>query len=92
MQRLDPQDSGSAYRNAIGLPGGTESPLYPIVEELNTAKMPLLVGKGEEKKDEYVVWIYDSNRFPFFRAEPIATSHPSQCLHFRRFATLVTIC
>ena len=32
MMRLDPQDFGPAYRNVIGLPGGTKSPLFPILQ------------------------------------------------------------
>lgn len=32
MIRLDPQDRGPAYRNIIGLPGGTTSPLFKILQ------------------------------------------------------------
>ena len=32
MMRLDPQDFGPAYRNVIGLPGGTSSPLFDILK------------------------------------------------------------
>jgi peptide methionine sulfoxide reductase MsrA len=82
MQRLDPMDSGADYRNAIGLPGGVNSPLYPIVQKLNTENnnMPLQIGKGGDKKDEYVVWVYDSTRFPFFRAEPYHQFHQNTVL------------
>jgi hypothetical protein len=82
MQRHDPQDSGAEYRNAIGLPGGTEGPFYPIVQQLNSENnnMPLLRGVGGDDQDEYVVWIYDSARFPFFRAEPYHQFHKNSVL------------
>ena len=32
MMRLDPQDAGPAYRNIIGLPGGTSSPLFQVLK------------------------------------------------------------
>jgi peptide methionine sulfoxide reductase MsrA len=80
MQRLDPMDSGADYRNAIGLPGGVNSPLYSIVQENNVYDMPLLVGEGGDQKDEYVVWIYDSTLFPFFRGEPYHQFHPNAVL------------
>ena len=32
MMRLDPQDSGPAYRNVIGIPKGTESPLFEVLK------------------------------------------------------------
>ncbi len=28
----DPQDQGPAYRNVIGIPGGVNSPLFPIIQ------------------------------------------------------------
>lgn len=32
MMRLDPQDAGPAYRNVIGIPGGTNSPLFDVLK------------------------------------------------------------
>lgn len=32
MMRSDPQDMGPGYRNVVGLPGGTSSPLYKILQ------------------------------------------------------------
>ena len=34
MMRLDPQDSGPAYRNVIGIPKGMESPLFQVLKVL----------------------------------------------------------
>eukprot|EP00199_Chlamydomonas_sp_CCMP681_P006926 CAMPEP_0119107442 /NCGR_PEP_ID=MMETSP1180-20130426/10152_1 /TAXON_ID=3052 ORGANISM="Chlamydomonas cf sp, Strain CCMP681" /NCGR_SAMPLE_ID=MMETSP1180 /ASSEMBLY_ACC=CAM_ASM_000741 /LENGTH=283 /DNA_ID=CAMNT_0007092929 /DNA_START=115 /DNA_END=966 /DNA_ORIENTATION=+ len=79
MQRLDPQDSGPGYRNVIGLAGGTGSPLYHILQEENVNKMELREGSGGEylpgqrKATEEdlvnVVWVVDSTKLPFNRAE-----------------------
>jgi len=69
--RLDPQDYGSAYRNNIGLPGGVNGELYHVVEEANINEMPLVegVGEPEDVKGDFVVYIYDSNKFPFYQGE-----------------------
>lgn len=32
MMRLDPQDAGPAYRNVIGIPGGTDSSLFSVLK------------------------------------------------------------
>lgn len=32
MMRLDPQDSGPAYRNVIGIPKGIDSPLFQVLK------------------------------------------------------------
>ena len=32
MMRLDPQDSGPAYRNVIGIPKGVDSPLFEVLK------------------------------------------------------------
>mmetsp|Transcript_64361 Transcript_64361/g.119646 ORF Transcript_64361/g.119646 Transcript_64361/m.119646 type:complete len:394 (-) Transcript_64361:140-1321(-) len=72
-ERHDPQDQGTEYRNVIGFPGGMQNAeLWPIIQAANTFHMPLLQGKGAndgDDQDEYVVYIYDSNEYPFYRAE-----------------------
>lgn len=72
-QRLDPQDAGPEYRNIIGLPGGMDNvEWWPIIEAANVYRMPLVRGAGgpgSDSKDQYVVYVYDSREFPFFRAE-----------------------
>ncbi|KAL4418860.1 hypothetical protein ABPG77_002927 [Micractinium sp. CCAP 211/92] len=78
MMRLDPQDAGPGYRNVIGLPGGVDSPFFPILQEANVNGMRLLPGNGNEydpsgrptEGDEFnTVWILDSNQLPFNQAE-----------------------
>lgn len=75
MQRPDPQDVGAAYRSAIGLPGGTSSPLYPLVVAANTNNMRLVPGNGNENDVINTVYIMDSNKFPFYPAEQYHQFH-----------------
>ena len=69
--RADPQDFGSEYRSAIGIPGGVDGPLFKAVEAANAGRFELLRGQGND--DDTVgtkkVWVYDSNKFPFHQAE-----------------------
>lgn len=80
-QRLDPQDVGASYRNVIGLPGGMEnSELWPLFEEANTYGMPLLRGAVGDSEGEYVVYVYDSMQYPFFRGEAHHQFHPNNVI------------
>lgn len=80
-QRLDPQDTGAEYRNAIGLPGGMDnSELWPLIAAANTFAMPLVRGTGgnqDDTEDEYVVYVYDSLQYVFFRGEASHQFHPN---------------
>jgi len=77
MQRQDPQDAGPGYRNVVGIPGGTRSPLYQILQEENANNMQLLEGSGNEYRNGKpmegdlinTVWIVDSTSLPFYQAE-----------------------
>ena len=64
LQRADPLDSGPQYRNALGLPGGTNSTHYPaVVRAAAAVGMPLRQGVGgpdHDEQDEGVVWVYVS--------------------------------
>mmetsp|Transcript_22470 Transcript_22470/g.52926 ORF Transcript_22470/g.52926 Transcript_22470/m.52926 type:complete len:353 (-) Transcript_22470:156-1214(-) len=80
-QRLDPQDVGASYRNVIGLPGGMDnSELWPLFEEANTYGMPLLRGAVGDSEGEYVVYVYDSMQYPFFRGEAHHQFHPNNVI------------
>ncbi len=74
-QRLDPQDRGPEYRSVIGIPGGMKKNKIFYDEIVNANKeynMELIEGKGSNFGDvegEFVVYIYDSLIFPFYRAE-----------------------
>mmetsp|Transcript_4870 Transcript_4870/g.7155 ORF Transcript_4870/g.7155 Transcript_4870/m.7155 type:complete len:291 (+) Transcript_4870:1-873(+) len=75
MLRPDPQDAGGAYRSAIGIPGGVDGPLMPLIRDSNVDGMQLLAGKGGEEDQVNLVWIYDSGKFAFHRAEEYHQFH-----------------
>jgi hypothetical protein len=72
-------DAGPEYRNAVGIPGGNGSILYPkLVAAAAAVGMPLQWGEGgpaSDQQDEYVVWVYDSLTFPFFKGEEYHQFH-----------------
>mmetsp|Transcript_125383 Transcript_125383/g.297676 ORF Transcript_125383/g.297676 Transcript_125383/m.297676 type:complete len:354 (+) Transcript_125383:52-1113(+) len=77
-QRLDPQDVGAEYRNVIGLPGGMDNAeLWPLIEAANVFNMPLLPGAVGDSEGEFVVYVYDSEVWPFFRGEDYHQFHPN---------------
>jgi len=69
--RADPQDRGTEYRSAIGLPGGMDGPLFKQVEAANAGRLELVRGQGNDADTVGTkkVWIYDSDKFPFFQGE-----------------------
>ena len=44
--RLDPQDEGAPYRPNLGLPGGVNSELYPLVVASNDAHKQIPLQEG----------------------------------------------
>eukprot|EP00929_Paragymnodinium_shiwhaense_P025190 TRINITY_DN15297_c0_g1_i3.p1 TRINITY_DN15297_c0_g1~~TRINITY_DN15297_c0_g1_i3.p1 ORF type:complete len:285 (+),score=39.19 TRINITY_DN15297_c0_g1_i3:412-1266(+) len=82
--RLDPQDAGPEYRNVIGIPGGMDNAeLWPEIEAANTYGMPLIRGGGgpwSDRTDNFVVWVYDSREFPFYRGERYHQFHTNDVL------------
>merc|ERR1719183_180368 len=71
-ERVDPMDRGGEYRSLLGLPGGAAHPMYPEVEAAATAKgMKLVLGKGNDPDTlgKKIVFVMDSNKFPFYQAE-----------------------
>jgi peptide methionine sulfoxide reductase MsrA len=70
--RVDPLDRGGEYRSLIGLPGGTKHTSYPVVQAAaEKAGFKLEVGKGNDGDTlgKQLVYVYDSNKFPFYQAE-----------------------
>lgn len=68
--RPDKMDLGGEYRSILGLPGGVESSLFPAVAE----KLPDLIlrpgnGNDPDTLGKKTVWVYDTNKFKFHRAE-----------------------
>lgn len=83
MMRLDPQDAGPGYRNVIGISGGVSSPLFKILQDRNVNNMELREGDGNSPKegdskenDRFnTVWVLDSDKLPFYRAEDYHQFH-----------------
>ena len=46
--RPDPGDQGSPYRAVLGVPGGMDGPLFPVLAAANTRGMRLTRGHGDE--------------------------------------------
>ncbi|CAK0834366.1 unnamed protein product [Prorocentrum cordatum] len=84
-QRLDPQDMGAEYRNVIGLPGGMDNiEWWPLFQAANIYSMPLIRANGgstgDDTEDEYVVYVYDSLVYPFFRGEAYHQFHENSVI------------
>lgn len=67
-------DAGTPYRSSIGIPGGVNGALFTYVKQANTDTdggklLTLKKGTGGDDDTVGVVWIYDSDRFVFHRAE-----------------------
>jgi len=70
--RVDPLDLGPEYRSLLGLPGGSKHPSYKEVDAAAQAKgFKLLEGRGNDPDTlgKKVVWVMDSEKFPFYQAE-----------------------
>jgi peptide methionine sulfoxide reductase MsrA len=66
--RVDPGDRGGEYRSVVGLPGGTQHPVYPKVETIAAqAGFKLKEGKGDDPDTfgKQIVYVYDTAKFPF---------------------------
>lgn len=84
MGRSDPQDQGSGYRSSVGIPGGINGMYFPLLQKANVHGMQLREGSGNDGRAHTarandadllnVVWVLDSNVFPFYQAE-----HYHQC-------------
>ena len=69
---MDPGDRGAEYRSLIGLPGGMNHPMYAQVEAAGNEKgFKLEAGKGNDSDTfgRKLIYVYDSNKFPFYQAE-----------------------
>merc|ERR1712146_484543 len=77
-------DVGSAYRTAVGLPGGVKGALFQILSSQNAPRGPYNltmnlkedVCGGNATQDELnTVWVMDSNVCPFYRGEQYHQFH-----------------
>lgn len=67
-------DRGGEYRSLIGLPGGMNSADFPDVEaaaKRDGLTLKLVEGKGDDKDTlgKKIVWVMDTEKFPFIQAE-----------------------
>lgn len=75
LQRPDPMDHGSEYRNVVGIPGGVSGALYPTFAAQNSRRMVLQGGAGGESDIRGTVWVMDTADFGFFRGEQYHQFH-----------------
>lgn len=71
-------DRGPEYRNLVGIPGGSKSPLAQELIEASKStgdKLDFAIGKGNDKDLRAVSFIMDSNKFPFYVAEQYHQFH-----------------
>ena len=75
-------DRGAEYRSVVGWPGGRSSPLWPIFERANVHGMELRAGSGDDADLLNVVWVMDSDLYPFFAGEEFhrASAGLDRCL------------
>lgn len=77
-------DLGPEYRSLMGLPGGTKHAAYPaIFEAAKQAGFKLTPGKGNDPDTlgKQLIFVYDTNEFPFYQAEIYHQYHVSYCMH-----------
>lgn len=71
-ERVDVMDKGGEYRSLLGLPGGRKHPMFGQVEAAATNRgLTLVDGKGNDPDTlgKRLVYVMDSNKFPFYQAE-----------------------
>lgn len=65
-------DRGLEYRNLIGLKGGSKNPLALELVEASKAtgdQLDFAVGKGDDSDTPRLVWIMDTEKYPFYIGE-----------------------
>ena len=70
--RPDVGDRGPEYRSLIGLPGGVSNPLFSKLQTVAKSKgLDLVAGNGNDKDTlgKKMVWVMDTETFPFNQAE-----------------------
>jgi peptide methionine sulfoxide reductase MsrA len=71
-ERRDPMDIGPAYRSILGLSGGSRHPFYSsVVNIASKAGFKARAGKGSDPDTlgKQLVYVYDTQEFPFYQAE-----------------------
>ena len=82
--RKDPGDSGAAYRNVLGLPGGMKGKLWHLVDQQNVHQMELRQGGADggrgDTEDEGLIYVYDSLKYHFYCGERYHQFHANTVL------------
>jgi peptide methionine sulfoxide reductase MsrA len=71
-------DRGLEYRSLVALKGGSKNPLALQLVEASKAlgdQLDFAVGKGSDADSPKLVWIMDSDKFPFYVAEKYHQFH-----------------
>jgi peptide methionine sulfoxide reductase MsrA len=71
-------DRGPEYRNLVGIPEGVDSPLAKQLIEVSSKtgdKLDFARGKGDDPDARALVFVMDSNVFPFYVAEQYHQFH-----------------
>eukprot|EP00928_Gymnodinium_smaydae_P061502 TRINITY_DN45560_c0_g1_i1.p1 TRINITY_DN45560_c0_g1~~TRINITY_DN45560_c0_g1_i1.p1 ORF type:complete len:268 (+),score=31.96 TRINITY_DN45560_c0_g1_i1:63-806(+) len=73
--RSHSNDKGPNYRSVVGVPGGMGSSLLPIIDAAQkgnvaqTFQLKRGVGDDPDTLGSAIVWVYDTNEFPFQQGE-----------------------
>lgn len=92
--RPDKLDLGLEYRSLLGLPGGASSSYYKAVEDAATEKgIKLVAGKGGDSDTlgKNMVWVMDTEKFPFYRAEVYHQFHGKNLRKFLRLCISIFV-
>ncbi|CAJ1454973.1 unnamed protein product [Effrenium voratum] len=69
-ERARKSPPGAHFRGCVGLPGGIKGKLFrTLVSENKNWSMDLRPGRGNDPDAFNVVWVYDTEEFPFMQAE-----------------------
>lgn len=71
-------DRGTEYRNLVGIPGGVDGSFTKQLVDTSIKagdKLNFARGKGDDADQRALVWVMDSNQYPFFIAEQYHQFH-----------------
>ena len=65
----DGAEQDPEFRNIVGIPGGMKSSLFSYLKSQTPKDFELKEGKGDDSNGNKIIWVYDSDKFPFYQAE-----------------------
>eukprot|EP01035_Chromulina_nebulosa_P017363 gene17363-22911_t len=72
LERPDKGDRGPEYRSVLGIPKGINNELYPLIKKtIEASGLKAVEGNGNDADTLFkkLIWIMDSESFPFKQAE-----------------------